>query len=448
VALSSDGSTVVVGGPADASNAGAAWVFWTCPWAAVPVANFTYLPGAPLPGQVVTFTDQSSNAPTAWLWDFGDGANSGAQPLTTPSVTHTYNAAGTYTVSLIAANCKGSNADLGLGGLGIFQRQITVSAPCTGASITVPPQSQSISSGQTASLSVTATGTAPLSYQWYLGVSGDTSTPVGTNVSNLTTPPLTSTTSFWVSVSNACGHADSATATVTVAAPTTYTVWVPVASHNPGKLGSQWRSDLGLLDAGSVTANVQINFFGGTGVVSSTTYVPPKTQSILTDVVGQIGGSNSGALQIISDQPLKVTARSYNQVAADAACYPFGTQGQDYPAVVSSDGLAAQQSAYLAGLTENATYRCNIGVVNTGTGSASVLVELFDGAGTKLGEYPVTLAPGEWSQATQPFLSVAGQTAMDRGYAKITVQSGSGVFGFASVISNITTDPTTVAMQR
>jgi hypothetical protein len=37
---------------------------------------------------------------------------------------------------------------------------------------------------------------------------------------------------------------------------------------------------------------------------------------------------------------------------------------------------------------------------------------------------------------------------MGSGYATITVQSGSGVFGFASVIDNITNDPTTVAMQR
>jgi hypothetical protein len=225
-------------------------------------------------------------------------------------------------------------------------------------------------------------------------------------------------------------------------------VWVPVASHNGGLNHSQWRSDLGILNAGTATANVEVKFYGNGGVVSNSTHVPAAAQSILVDVVGQIGGSGSGALQILSDQPLKVTARSYNQVSSTADCYPDGAQGQDYPALVSSDGLSAQQSAYLGGLTENATYRCNVGVVNTGVGSASVLVELFDGAGTKIGEYPLTLTPGQWSQATQPFLNVAGQTAMDRGYAKITVQTGSGVFGFASVISNITTDPTTIAMQR
>ena len=227
-----------------------------------------------------------------------------------------------------------------------------------------------------------------------------------------------------------------------------HVVWVPVASHNGGKNNSQWRSDLGLLDTGAVTANVQIKFFGSGAQVSSTTYVPAGTQSILTDVVGQLGGSNSGALEILSDQALRVTARTYNQVSSTASCYANGTQGQNYPAVVAGDGLAATQSAYLAGLTENASYHCNIGLVDTGTGAATVLVELFSGSGSKLTDYTVTLNPGDWKQETQPFLNKAGQHAMDRGYAKVTVQAGSGVFAFGSVIDNITNDPTTVTMQR
>jgi hypothetical protein len=228
----------------------------------------------------------------------------------------------------------------------------------------------------------------------------------------------------------------------------TFGAWVPVAAHNPGLKQSQWRSDLGLLNTGSVAANVQIKFFGSGGVVTNTTYVPAGTQSILTDVVGQLSASGQGALQIFSDQPLKVTSRTYNQVASAESCYPNGTQGQDYPAVVAGDGLAAAQSAYLAGLTENASYRCNIGLVNVGPGAATVLVELYNGAGTKLTSYTVSLAAGQWAQDIQPFKNRAGQTAMDRGYAKVTVQSGSGVFAFASVVDNLTNDPTTVAMQR
>jgi hypothetical protein len=253
--------------------------------------------------------------------------------------------------------------------------------------------------------------------------------------------------SYWVRVSNACNQADSATATITVGSTPAYVVWVPVASHTSGLNQSQWVSDLGLLDVGGSVAHVQGTFFGSDGVVTNTTTVAAGAQSILSDVVGQLGGSGSGPIQIISDQPLKVTARTYNRVGSGATCYPNGTQGQDYPAVVASDGLAAGQSAYLAGLAENAPNRCNVGLVNAGSVDATVLVELFDGTGRSLTDYTVSLSAGQWAQETQPFKNRAGQTAMDGGYANITVLSGSGVFGFASVISNITNDPTTIAMQ-
>ncbi len=71
---------------------------------AAPVADFS---GAPLVGNVplaVTFTDLSTNAPTSWLWDFGDGHTSALQ-----NPTHTYTVAGSYTVSLTATNAGGSN---------------------------------------------------------------------------------------------------------------------------------------------------------------------------------------------------------------------------------------------------------------------------------------------------------------------------------------------------
>ncbi|MCK9331128.1 MAG: DUF3344 domain-containing protein, partial [Candidatus Cloacimonetes bacterium] len=69
-----------------------------------PVAAFsanTTSGDAPL---TVRFTDESTNAPTAWVWDFGDGKTSTEQ---NPS--HTYEARGTYTVTLTAANYGGSD---------------------------------------------------------------------------------------------------------------------------------------------------------------------------------------------------------------------------------------------------------------------------------------------------------------------------------------------------
>ncbi len=66
-----------------------------------PIANFSANPtegDAPL---LVSFTDTSSGVPTSWSWNFGDGETSSTQ-----NPTHTYDEAGTYTVSLTAtAEC-------------------------------------------------------------------------------------------------------------------------------------------------------------------------------------------------------------------------------------------------------------------------------------------------------------------------------------------------------
>lgn len=88
---------------------------------------------------------------------------------------------------------------------------------CVLPSITAHPTSRTINSGQSTTLTVTATNAT--SYQWYQGTAPSTTTPVGTNSSSLTVSPLV-TTSYWVRVSNACGFANSTTATVTVAPPT------------------------------------------------------------------------------------------------------------------------------------------------------------------------------------------------------------------------------------
>jgi PKD repeat protein len=69
-----------------------------------PVAAFS---GTPLTGVVpvsVVFTDASTNVPTSWAWDFGDGVTDTAQ-----SPTHKYVQSGSYTVVLTATNASGSD---------------------------------------------------------------------------------------------------------------------------------------------------------------------------------------------------------------------------------------------------------------------------------------------------------------------------------------------------
>lgn len=58
-------------------------------------------------GGSVTFTDQTSNNPTSWLWDFGDGSTSTQQ-----NPVHTYTSSGNYSVQLTASNPYGNNSML------------------------------------------------------------------------------------------------------------------------------------------------------------------------------------------------------------------------------------------------------------------------------------------------------------------------------------------------
>jgi len=44
-----------------------------------PVAAFIVNPASAVAGEVLTFADTSTGAPTSWSWDFGDGSGAAAQ---------------------------------------------------------------------------------------------------------------------------------------------------------------------------------------------------------------------------------------------------------------------------------------------------------------------------------------------------------------------------------
>ncbi len=101
------------------------------------------------------------------------------------------------------------------------------------APVVLPPEINSepvpvtIASGATALLSVVASSSSGLQYQWYTGTSGDTAHPLeGAAGASFTTPALGTTTTYWVRITNAAGSVDSSTVTVTVnGAADPFTAW-------------------------------------------------------------------------------------------------------------------------------------------------------------------------------------------------------------------------------
>ena len=73
-----------------------------------PVADFEVSNTSPTEDQSVLFTDQSTNAPTGWVWSF-PGGNPSSSTSQNPQVS--YPEAGTYDVVLVASNSAGNDSE-------------------------------------------------------------------------------------------------------------------------------------------------------------------------------------------------------------------------------------------------------------------------------------------------------------------------------------------------
>ncbi len=155
-------------------------------------------------GNVASVTPVNGGSVT-YSWTITGGTITSSSTIS--SITYTAGASGSVVLRATLYNTNGC---------GVTDTKTVTIVTCTAAAITTQPSSATIVTGQTATLSVGASGTATISYQWYIGNSGDTSSPVGgATGSSVTVSPAT-TTSYWVRVSNGCGSADSVTVTVTV----------------------------------------------------------------------------------------------------------------------------------------------------------------------------------------------------------------------------------------
>ncbi len=115
---------------------------------------------------IVTFTGQSTNAPTSWLWNFGDPASGALNTSTLQNPTHIYHNPGSYTVTLVATNANGP-------GTVVKNNYINVTKPCIVycASKNHNNSAQWISKVIVGNLS-NSSGPDPLGYGDYTNLSG------------------------------------------------------------------------------------------------------------------------------------------------------------------------------------------------------------------------------------------------------------------------------------
>lgn len=303
-------------------------------------------------GSSATLTVQATGA-TSYQWyrgNVGDTSTpvSSSQSFTTPQL----NTTTSYWVR-VTNSCGSTNSNLAT---------ITVTQQCVPASITTQPVSQTINAGTTATLTVAANGTAPLSYQWYQGAVGDTSTPVSTS-QTFTTPQLNTTTSYWVRVSNSCpnGTANSNLATITV---TQQCVPVSITSQ-PANPATSVGSGITLVVGTGGTAPFTFQWYTGESpdtsqpVVGETTHayaVPPfataGTFKFWVRVTNACGSVNSATINVTVSCPLL-------EVPVISAP-PASPATAGYDVTWSSEDAASQISAYELQEATNAGFTANL----------------------------------------------------------------------------------------
>lgn len=199
-----------------------------CPVATPPSAAFEANATTICAGETVQFTDMSTDGPTSWQWNFGDGTVSDEQ-----NPTHTYTNGGTFTVALEVTNDAGSSSE-------VKTNYITVQTPA--ANFAATASSTTICVGETVNLGMTGTIGAPYSWE----VDGN---QISTGVGLMVTP--TETTTYTAVCDNGvCRLTDNITIIVNPApdAPIISANGVELTASSAVAQTYQWLDDNGIID--------------------------------------------------------------------------------------------------------------------------------------------------------------------------------------------------------
>src|SRR5208283_4132224 len=200
-----------------------------------------------------------------------------------------------------AAGAKTSNA-----------ATLTVTAAAVAPTITTQPVSQAVTAGQTATFSVVATGTAPLTYQWQkngANIAGATS-------ASYTTPATTTAdngSTFQVVVTNAAGAKTSNAATLTVTSSSTPPVLsnVVVSNITSSSVTITWTTDQASTTQvayGTTASYGTTTTLSSTLVTSHTTNLTGLTASTLYHFQAQ--SQNAGGITGVSPDATFTTLSS------------------------------------------------------------------------------------------------------------------------------------------
>lgn len=224
----------------------------------------------------------------------------------------------------------------------------------------------------------------------------------------------------------------------------------PVIANITGLAGTNFVTDVRVLNRSGATANVTIDFYqeGPAGhaapTASTTVAVAANEQLVVNDVLDTVFGitGTKGGVILTSDRAITAGARIYN----DQTGAGLGTFGQYQPGLPLSHGWASGAVVFLSNddAGTGAGYRANLGWFNPNSAAVGVTFRGWDADGTLLGELTATANPYEMQQFNIGQLWPALATYGDL-YITYSTAEGENLFVYGSVVDNVNGDAIYVA---
>jgi len=368
-----------------------------------PTAAFTSAVNSGCSALTANFTDNSvpnCNAIKSWLWNFGDPSTGTADTSSQTNPSHTFSAAGTYSVKLVVHNCT-------LGADSITKSVTVTAGTVFSALATSTPQT--CSSKGTATVSLTG-GTASFTYSWSPS-GGNAATATNLNGGNYTiavTDANNCTATATVTVANnsavinittqaifaTCGQNNGSVAVTSVSGGS------PAYTYSWSPIGSSAQTVNGL-GAGSFTVTVT-DKNGCTQTSAETITATGSTISVTPSVIQNVCGSNPGEAQ--AGFPSGGTGPySYS--------WSNGLTGNNSTAFFDNNLTAATYTLYItdaSGCTGTGTVTI-AGPVATTTSSVAATCTT-GGTATAVGSGGVGPYTYSWNPGSQPTATATGLT--------------------------------------